>query len=65
MNSIDNQIIRIIIKFKSIMKDNMNGDPEAPIKKDHDQSIEPNFDDDFSDNKSSYRLSVAKRQSLK
>ena len=47
------------------MKDNMNGDPEAPIKKDHDQSIEPNFDDDFSDNKSSYRLSVSKRQSLK
>jgi hypothetical protein len=44
---------------------NKNGDPDAPIKKDHDQSIEPNFDDDFSDNKSSYRVPRTNRSSMK
>ena len=47
------------------MKNNKNGDPDAPVKKEHDQSIEPNFDDDFSDNKSSYRVPKTNRSSLK
>ena len=49
------------------MKNNLNGDPDAPVRKDqHDQSIEPNFDDDFSDfSKNSQRVSITNRSSLK